>query len=221
MVYAKANDSSSQKAEKASQIYNSFSIHSITDYKGNKLEYCSFIYSNDQKYIFFKDIKLVKSRSDESSVTESVTNLGFISSSSTINSKLNLIVEELTQSFIKLSLLIFIICLLFLLIVTILSSRYLADFIMDDVIRLCIKIQIAKNAQDRISKMKLQDQKINFSQKYRNIEKLFDEDNKNEIDILYNKIEDILIIQNIKNFRLSVKNSYTVEIKNEPILNLS
>ena len=63
-------------------------------------------------------------------------------------------------------------------------------------------------------KMKLQDQKINFSQKYRNIEKLFDEDNKNEIDILYNKIEDILIIQNIKNFRLSVKNSYTVEIKN-------
>ena len=186
MVYAKSKDSSSQKAEKASQIYNTFSIHSITDYKGNKLVYCSFIYSNDQKYIFFKDIKLVKSRSDESSVTESVTNLGFISSSSTINNKLNLIVEELTQSFIKLSLLIFIICLLFLLIVTILSSRYLADFIMDDVIRLCIKIQIAKNAQDIISKMKLRDQNINFSQKYRNIEKLFDEDNKNEIDILYN-----------------------------------
>ena len=194
MVYAKSNDSSSQKAEKASQIYNTFSIHSITDYKGNKLVYCSFIYSNDQKYIFFKDIKLVKSRSDESSVTESVTNLGFISSSSTINSKLNLIVEELTQSFIKLSLLIFIICLLFLLIVTILSSRYLADFIMDDVIRLCIKIQIAKNTQDRISKMKLHDQNIKFSQNYRDIEKLFDENNKNEIDILYNTIASYIYV---------------------------
>ena len=59
MVYASANDTSTQKIDKFSEILKEFEVNSITDYKGNKLTYCSFKYGGDQKYLFFGDIKLL------------------------------------------------------------------------------------------------------------------------------------------------------------------
>ena len=59
MVYASANDTSTQKIDKFNEILKEFEVNSITDYKGSKLTYCSFKYGRDQKYLFFGDIKLL------------------------------------------------------------------------------------------------------------------------------------------------------------------
>ena len=207
MVYASANDTSTQKIDKFSEILKEFEVNSITDYKGNKLTYCSFKYGGDQKYLFFGDIKLVKSRSDESSVTESVAKLGFISSSSIIDDQLNTIINDLTNSFIKMNMIIVVIVLMLVLFLTIISSRFLADFIMNDVIKLAIKMKLAQNAQVKLANRTKRNQKIEFSHTFYDISENAEADNKNEIDILFCEVEDILKVLNMQNFRLAEGNS--------------
>ena len=59
MVYASPNDTSAQTEIKTKEILKEFAVNSITDYKGNKLTYCSFKHGGDHKYLFFGDIKLL------------------------------------------------------------------------------------------------------------------------------------------------------------------
>ena len=61
MVYASPNDTSAQTEIKTKEILKEFAVNSITDYKGNKLTYCSFKYGGDQKYLFFGNIELLSS----------------------------------------------------------------------------------------------------------------------------------------------------------------
>ena len=166
MVYATPTDSSAITSAKAKAIQNSFSVSSFNDVNGNTVTFWQFTYNGDKKYLFNGDIKLVRARSDESSVIELINELGFISSSATIDNELNAIVDELTSSFITINILICFICLIFVLMLSILASRYLADFIMNEVIRLWVKMKLAQTAQAKMLRNQSRNQKVEFSQKF-------------------------------------------------------
>ena len=207
MVYASLNDTSSISAIKANTIYNTLSIKSLKSTKGKDITYLSYIYNGEMKYLFVGDIKLIYERSDGTFITEKACKIGFISSSSTIDNELNAIVSELTSSFVKINSLFVFICLSFVLIVTIISSRYLADFIMDDIIKLWIMIKLTQISQAKLVSKHKKNQKIEFTQKYYDVGSRIHPYNKNEIDILYSEIENILKVLNLQNFELTEKNN--------------
>ena len=105
------------------------------------------------------------------------------------------------------NMIIIVIVLLLVLFFTVISSRFLADFIMNDVIKLAIKMKLAQNAQAKLANMHKRNQKIEFSHTFYDISENAEADNKNEIDILFCEVEDILKVLNMQNFRLAEGNS--------------
>ena len=206
MVYASSTDTSSITAAKTSQIYNSFTVNTFTDIKGNSIAYSSYSYNGVKYYLFYGDINIVRARRDETYVIELINELGFISSSSTIDNEVNTIIQSLTTSLITVNILICLICILIDLVVGIFSSRYLADLTLDKIIKLWVKIKLAQNAQAKMMRNQSRNQKVEFSQRFYDRSKNALYTNENEMDQLFLEVEDILKILNLKNFRLLEEN---------------
>ena len=185
MVYASANDTAAISELKTQRIESTLNINYFEDTNKKNVVYFSFMHQRDLKYLFLGEINLVYERSDGSSIIQNAAKIGFISSSSTIENQLNTVINDLTNSFIKANMIIIVIVLVSVLFVTIISSRFLADFIMNDVIKLAIKMKLAQNAQAKLANRHKRNQKIEFSHTFYDINSKADTDNKNEIDILY------------------------------------
>lgn len=208
MVHAEASDTAVTTAAKAAQIKSTFSVNSFVDTNKQTITYVSYTYKGETKYLFFSGIELMRSRSDESQVRESVNSIGFISNSNTIDDELNVIVSELTATLIKVNVIVCLVCLVIVLVVSIVASRYLADSVMDNIIRLCIKMKIAQTTQAKTVRMQARNQnKLEFTQKFYKRGRGALSSSENEVDVLFCVVEDIIKINNMKTFRLVEENS--------------
>ena len=136
------------------EISSQLTINYFTNTNGKSISYISYYVSSVQKYLFFSDIELLRTRSDNSEVREVVNKVGFTGNSKTLEGNLNVIVSDLSMSFIYLNLIVWIICILIIIVITIVSSRYLSDSIMDPIVSMCIKMKIAQYTQRKIRIMR-------------------------------------------------------------------
>ena len=212
MIYADADDTSEDISEKQETIQNSFESHTFTDLTGGEVTYFKYVFDNEAKYLFFSDIKLMRERSDSSGIVAPVNKVGFTGAADSLDSELNEIIEELTFQFILSTIFFSIVVLIISMVIGILASRQLVDLIMNDIIKMCIKVQIAQTAQAKIARQQRLNKKVVTSNVMtdRNVEER--KTNKNEMYNLFKIVEDILTIFKIKDFELRETN--TMEYNN-------
>ena len=192
--------------QKQNEISQKLSVKTFVDTSGKEFVYIEFFYQGEKKNIFFSPLCLMRSRADDSAFKEEISKLGFIGSSSSIESQYTMVVSELTYSFINVNVYVTIICWIIILIVSIFSSRYLADTIMDRIITLWIKMKIAQISHAKIQKNNARNRKIEFSKSLFGTSNDPDSESKNEIDILFQEVEDIIKVINLRGFILTEAN---------------
>ena len=87
--------------QKQNEISQKLSVKTFVDTSGKEFVYIEFFYQGEKKNIFFSPLCLIRSRADDSAFKEEISKLGFIGSSSSIESQYTMVVSELTYSFIK------------------------------------------------------------------------------------------------------------------------
>ena len=95
-VYAEENDSDEQTAANIQQIRSTLKVESFTDITDDVTVYFSYFFDNEKKYLFFSDIALMRSRSDDSNVVENVNKVRFTGNAASFDRELHEIINDLT-----------------------------------------------------------------------------------------------------------------------------
>jgi len=201
MIYLNPGDTTTETAAKKTEISNSFKIESFEDLKGVKIEYISYTFQGDKKYLFFSDVDLFEARRDGTYQIRNVNRLGFTGSSNALEGDLRDTINNATANVIWVHVLGAFVIILIGIIVGVFASRIFANTLVDPFINLCIKMKIAQNEQSRIRKMQHQ-KKIHLSDAELMITSKTDSKPRNEFQKLYEKIENALKVFKMKNFKL-------------------
>ena len=207
MVYAEEGDSNEQTTANIQQIYSTLKLESFTDITDNTTVYFSYFFDNEKKYLFFSDIALMRSRSDDSSVIENVNKVGFTGNAASLDRELHEIINGLTLRLVVFNIIFSIVICIIALLMTIIASRKLVDSIMNNIIKMCIKIKIAQTSQIKLKRQQELNKELEMTVSFysRDGEKI--QNNKNEMYQLFKVIEDLLKIFMIKNFELKESNT--------------
>ena len=204
--------------EKQQQISDTWSIGTIDNVNDTKITYVSFYYLGE-KYIFFSDLELARSRVDDSTIREATNMASFISNKNLIEDNLKEIIEKNQSILIRFYIFLSLIVSLISVFIAIISSHKLSNTIMDNVIDMCVKMKIAQITQSKYLKQTQDDNTMVFSERFRIQDTSADITNKYEIKLLFNEIEDMLRLFRIMNFKLSENN--TVAYNNSAVYEYS
>ena len=207
MVYSNDNDTVEQEAANLQQIRSTLKVESFTDITDNKISYFSYVFDNEKKYLFFSDIELMRSRSDDFTVRENVNKVGFTGNAASLDRELQEIINDLTVRLVIFNVIFSIVICIIALLMTILASRLLVDSIMNNIIQMCIKIKIAQTSQVKIRRRQELSKELEMTVSFYSRDGEQIQNNKNEMYQLFKVIEDVLKIFMIKNFELKESNS--------------
>ena len=207
MVYADVNDTDEEREVTLDQIYSTLKAEKLTDITNKELVYFSYFVENEKKYLFFSDIKLSQSRSDDSNVIENVNKVGFTGNAASLDRELREIIDDLTFQLAIFNVIFSIVICIIALLMTIIASRKLVDTIMNSIIKMCIKIKIAQTSQLKLKKQQELNKELEITGSFysRDVEQI--QNNENEMYQLFKVIEDLLKIFMIKNFELKESNT--------------
>lgn len=201
MIYSTPTDSDSDITSKETEIAASFKVEMFTSTYGVDYEYITYNFEGDKKYLFFSDISLYEYRRDGSFNIRNVNKVGFTGSSAVLEGDLRETIDDAIGHVIGVTITGGVIIILIGIIVGILASRIFANTLVDPFINLCIKMKIAQNAQQKMRRVQKQET-MHLSQALMVISSKTDTKTKSEFQKLYEKIENVLKVFEMKNFHL-------------------
>lgn len=205
MIYASSTDTPDDTQAKIDEIRQNFKAETFVDMSGEEIVYFSYYIYGEQKYLFFSEIELMRTKNDGTELRSSVNKVGFTGNAKSLNKEINDLINSLTIKFISFNIAFAIVITICSLFMSIYISRMLVDSTMNKIIKMCIKIKIAQTSHAKARRMYEIGEEQEMTITLRSKEE--QESGVDQILSLFTVIEDILRIFKVKNFILKESNT--------------